>query len=300
MLPNLSATVVSARHMEDVPSGSAVRAVDGAYWVVPDDAPRFYRCRADGGVLDSIQVYGGREAPHRIPKAEKHDYEAAIVIPWLYRDALIAFGSGSVPQIREQAVLMPFSPHHAIDRCSLTALYARIRREAGIAEKDFNIEGAASNDETILLMNRGTGHLIFFEHRALLAELFDENEPPAAMRIGRVPLPAADSFPPGISGGAFLDDRRLLFCASAEATTDWFHDGEVLGSYIGVADISDPTAPRLLGFAPLLGKDGKAVKDKLEGIDLVREKGGTIYEVIGVVDNDDGTSKLLHIQVENL
>lgn len=296
-----NAIVTSSIVLKDVPSGSAIRAAgDGSFWIVSDDAPYLYRVSPDGRPLDSIRLAHLTTALHRIPKAEKPDYEAAVLTDVDGAPCLIAFGSGSHETVRDSMSIVPLRGEGAQGVYSLTQFYERIRKTAGIALKEWNIEGAALQGESLLLFNRGTGHLIALRRQEFLDEVLSRGTKPAAITASRVEIPSTDSFPPGLSGGTFLDDQRLLVCASAEATKDWYADGEVLGSYIGLLDISNAAKPRLLSFSPLVGKEGNPVKDKLEGIDLVREKDGTIYEVIGVVDNDDGTSKMLHIQVKGL
>lgn len=294
------AVVTQSIMLEDVPSGSAIRAAgNGSFWIVSDDAPYLYRVSSDGRTLDSIRLAHLTTALHRIPKAEKPDYEAAVLAEVDGVECLLAFGSGSHETMRDSMSIIPLKGDGAQGVYSLTKVYGRIRQTISIEGKDFNIEGAALEAEQLVLFNRGTGHLITFELTAFLDEVLGRgttNAPSAA----RVEIPSTDSFPPGLSGGAFIDKNRLLFCASAEATTDWYADGEVLGSYIGLVDLSEPSKPRLISFSPLVDKAGKPVKDKLEGIDLVREKEGTIFEIVGVVDNDDGTSKLLHIRVDGL
>jgi len=286
--------------MESVPSGSAIRAAgDGSFWIISDDAPFFYRVSPAGDVLDSLPLTHFNTALHRIPKAEKPDFEAAVRVQFDEQPWILAFGSGS-HDTRRDSILIARLGSETQHIYSLTPFYERIRQTVGIAARDFNIEGAAHEGERIVLFNRGTGHLIYFSWVNFLRELTEAKPINLPITSGRLELPSTDSFPPGLSGGAFLDDQRLLFCASAEATTDWYADGEVLGSFIGIADLSNPAKPRLVCFSPLLGADGAPVKDKLEGIDLVREAGGTVYEVVGVVDNDDGTSKLLHIRVDGL
>ena len=283
-----------------MPSGSAIRvAGDGSYYIIPDDAPYLYRVSANGRTLDSIRLSHLTTRLHRIPKPEKPDYESAVITEVDGTRCLLAFGSGSHKTARDSMSVIPLRGDGPQRVYSLTRLYESIRQTVGIELKDINIEGAALEGERLVLFNRGTGHLITFDRAAFLDELLGRG-PTTVPTVARVLLPSTDAFPPGFSGGAFIDTHRLLFCASAESTTDWYADGEILVSYIGLLDLTDAGKPRLLSFLPLVGKDGKPLKDKLEGIDIVRKKGGTGYEVIGVVDNDDGTSKLLHIRVDGL
>lgn len=296
-----TAVVTQTIVLPDVPSGSAIRAAgEGSFWIVSDDAPYLYRVSADGRALDSIRLTHLTTALHRIPKAEKPDYEAAVLTEVDGQPCLLAFGSGSHDTVRDSMSIVPLRGEGAQGVYSLTQFYERVRKTVGIALKDWNIEGAALQGEQLLLFNRGTGHLIALSRQEFLDEVLSRGSNPASVTAARVEIPSNDSFPPGLSGGTFLSDRRLLFCASAEATKDWYADGDVLGSYIGLLDLTEPAKPRLLSFSPLVDANGKPVKDKLEGIDLVREKSGAVSEVVGVVDNDDGTSKLLHIRVEGL
>lgn len=290
-----TAVVTQSITLPDVPSGSAIHgADDSTFWIVSDDAPYLFRIAPEGRVLDSVHLHHLSTALHRIPKAEKPDYEAVVLAEVDGHQCLLAFGSGSHEAARDSMAVVPVRdalPHRVY---GLTPFYERVRKTIDIPREAFNIEGAALDGSRLVLFNRGTAHLIYVNLRDFLKEV-SAGEAGTTITAGRIEIPFTDSFPPGLSDGVFLDSKRLLFCASAEATTNWYADGEVLGSYLGLLDLENPAKPRLLSFSPLVGKDEKPVKEKLEGIDLVRDNSGKILEVIGVGDNDDGTSKLLHI-----
>lgn len=287
--------------MPSVPSGSALHSVDGLLYVISDDAPFIYRCTPEGSLVDSVPLAFLGTTFHRIPKAHKPDFEASVIGRIRGRDCIFAFGSGSVETVRDSGIVVQLANIEDQQHFSLSPFYAHIRSTLGIAVKDFNIEGAALRDDKLILFNRGTNHLIQTSLAGLVQHVL-EGSPPPSVTGQIIELAKTGPYITGISGADFIDDTHLLFCASVEATQDWFADGEVLGSYVGVIELREAELPKVLEFLPLLDGAGSRAKEKLESIALKDSawiKGEKFKpRLIGLVDNDDGTSKLLHIDVK--
>ena len=297
---NLSATVIKSTSLPAVPSGSALELMNDALYIISDDARYIYRCAGENGVLmDSLRLLHLAGAERRIPKPVKPDYEAAIAAMVDGKDCLIAFGSGSMALQRDSAVIITLGDSGAQQVVALNTLYAALRKEAGIDEADFNIEAAALQENRLVLINRGTNHLFSMDWDKILKHL-REAAPVPPVSVSVVPLPEKSGYPTGISGACFLDDDRLLFCASVEATTNWVEDGEVLGSYIGVIALDKSGKGLLQGLAPVMTDEGRPIKDKIEGISGYGEIEKGMLTVLGIVDNDDGSSALLRIRLKNL
>ena len=104
-------------------------------------------------------------------------------------------------------------------------------------------------------------------------------------------------YPAGISGACFLDKGQVLFSASVEATTNWVSDGAVLGSYVGIITLNKNDEPTLRDIAPILSDTRDTIKYKVEGIDHYGPKRASGLNALGIVDNDDGSSRLLQISL---
>jgi hypothetical protein len=282
-----------------LPSGSALEQSGNLIFVVSDDAPYIYRCNLDGKPVDSIHLRHLPADQQRIPKPVKPDYEAAISGSVNGQEYLVAFGSGSLRPQRDSAIFISISDPASQSVVPLSALYAAMRAHAGIAEDDFNIEAAALQENRLLLFNRGTNHMFTLDWHATAAHLM-EGAPVPTMRAALVPLPKTGGYPTGISGACFLNPRHVLFCASVEATTNWISDGEVLGSFIGILALNGEGQPRLIDSGPVLNETGDTIKDKVEGIYHLGQPDKGSLSVLAIVDNDDGSSRLLRIRLTNL
>jgi hypothetical protein len=297
----LRATVTRSTLLETIPSGSALELRGDSLYIVSDDAPYIYVCRRNGAALDSLRL---RQLPadrHRVPKDIKADYEAAIIADVNGRSCIIAFGSGTLQPYRGTAVIQDLHDTAWQKVVPMEPLYAAMRRQAGISADDFNIEAAALAGERLLLFSRGTNHMFLMDWPAIVDYLMAGGKLPEIHPVV-VAMPKKGRFPAGISGAAMLDERHLLISSSVEATTSWKADGEVLGSYVSVLEIDPAGKPMLLGIAPLINEQQDTLKTKLEGVfpaeALNREQ--SRMSVIGIVDNDDGTSRLLDIRLINV
>lgn len=85
----------------------------------------------------------------------------------------------------------------------------------------------------------------------------------------------------------------MLFCASIKDTPNWYSDGPVLGSYIGVFNHRQ----RKLRAAVLLtDQDGKALKEKVESVEVLR-RDGRETKIVAVADNDLGDTRLIMLTI---
>ncbi len=297
----MRAVLVSDSLLPDVPSGSGIEIVHDSLYLISDDAPYFYQLSGSTASVRSFAIHGLPLDRGRLPKPEKPDFEAVFTAHLRGQDQLVAFGSGSLAQTRETYVVFPLplrdTPYQSGG--TLNALYWEMRKEAGISVQDFNIEAAAVINDRLLLFNRGTNHVFFIKMSEMNTHLSSASRPPAVRSV-KLELPSNGPYPLGISGASVLDGNRVLFCASVEATTDWTKDGAVLGSSIGVLEMVGADSCRLLSLAPLLTPGGDTVKHKLEGIFPAGKITNGTQEVLGIVDNDNGSSRLLRIRLEKM
>lgn len=183
-------------------------------------------------------------------------------------------------------------------RFSLSALYDALRAAAAVPLAAFNIEGAALVGKQLLLLNRGGNQVFSLSWEAFLKHILEEGPLPSVV-VTPLELPSFGQLKPMLSGACNLDDGRLLFSVSVEDTPDWISDGEVMGSGIGLLDVSKKDKVVLLALAPLQLPDGSIPKLKLEGLHAGADSNG-VLQVVGVVDNDDGGSTLLQINLTGI
>jgi hypothetical protein len=182
---------------------------------------------------------------HDTRKDAKPDLEVLTVLPPFERHpygALLGLGSGSTPN-RDRGFVWELRPDgslgDAAEEVDLKPLYTLLRRHLD----ELNIEGAAVMGDQLWLLQRGNSDLganVVTElaldevMESLVNDRTLEAEEVRALRsydLGELEgarLTFSDASP--------LGDDLLVFTASAEATSDTYSDGEILGSVVGTID----------------------------------------------------------------
>ena len=281
-------------NLDSIPSASGIAIrLDSAY-IIGDDAADIYKI--------SLKNYGHRKIhlpgsplEYRIPKPVKQDFESAVIARNSDINWLLAFGSGTLSPHRDSLLVMNLANHKA-KTFSLTRLYAWLFQLHHLDKKSLNIEAATVIKDNLYLFNRGTNSMFRMPVNDLFAYINSKENPqmPASKHY-RIELPSLNGVPALISGAATLDDHRILFTASIENTTDWTKDGEILGSYVGILDVSKKV-PKL-ETCLLITENNKPLIVKLESLDVISNSGKQV-EIISVSDNDDGSSGLYFLRLE--
>jgi hypothetical protein len=304
--PQLRARVVARRHLRYLGGADAaldrpahVRSASGlARWrgrlaVVSDDANfvgLLDEASGDWRPITLAAGAGGRRQFDELRgnKAHKLDLESVFVDD----DRLIALGSDSGLAVRRHAVIVDDGGARTI---ALPRLYAALRSPL-VGRGALNLEGATVLGDDVILGNRGgdvgddglpTRDAIVRLPRAALRALLADPD--------GAPLPAIEWRPLalGAIGGVALRltelatcGGRLLYAATAEATTSAYDDGAVAGSAIGVIDeageLPGGRGELATRWAPIVDEDGAPLLAKVEGL-LAAEDG----EDHGAADGDD-------------
>lgn len=216
-------------------------------------------------------------------------------------EMLIGFGSGSTA-VRERIVVVRGirTENEAVEVIDASPLYARLRETVDFAGSEMNVEGAAILGGTLRLFNRGNGapagdlvpvdascDLDFSAFLAFLRAPSTARVPEprevvqyALGELRGVPLTFTDAASRGTS---------LLFAAAAEDSPDTYHDGEVIGSAIGIIEGGEAR------WTPILDVDGSPYAGKVEGI---LPHPSSPDRLLAVIDRDDPRvpSHLLEIE----
>ncbi|HEU0037582.1 MAG TPA: hypothetical protein VFQ53_43525 [Kofleriaceae bacterium] len=288
--PALSATIVSARplhYTRDAPTDddrpAHVRAASGLAFlgddllVIQDDAAFVARIRdAD---VEAIALPAGAGGRRRFEsrlgnKLDKLDLEACLVDD----NELIAFGSGSIPGVREHVVVIGDGEPRVV---AMPSMYEALRRACGGV---LNLEGAARVGGELWLFHRGNtgpddpGPAVV---RLPFAALRDRlNGYPVAARswIDRYDLGSIDGVRLGFTDACAVDDRVFVVIAG-EASIDAIADGVVVGSRLGVID------GERVRCAPLVDREGHPVK--VEGLAFDPRSGTRRDRAWITIDPDD-------------
>ena len=293
----------------NLPSGSAVTAQGGRFWVFGDDSPWAYELDNSLSIKDKHQLgIFSLDPAGRIAKQFKPDLESSAAIRLNGFDHQVVLGSGSEAGLRERGYLIRENRDGAgggigleVKEFQLAPLYAQLKRVGGLDR--LNIEGLIVAGPQVLLLNRvnAGGNMIF----AIPKEEFIDYVQGRRSSVSRpeaipVRLPAVDGFEAGLSGGEYWPERdSLVYTASVEATGNAYADGAVLGSFVGVISRRNLRSNVLLDLVDTaipLSRDGRIVLTKAESIAV---ESGSLRKIKGVIvsDNDDGTSEFFWYQL---
>ena len=182
---------------------------------------------------------------HDARKKEKPDLEVLTALPPFEAHpygALLGLGSGSKPD-RDRGFVWALAPDGSLDgkpgEVDLKPLYTLLRDELD----ELNIEGAAVMGDQFWLLQRGNSDLganvvtelalgevmeSLVNDRTLAAEEVQGLRSYELGKLGDAKLTFSDASP--------LGDDLLVFTASAEASSDTYNDGAILGSVVGTID----------------------------------------------------------------
>lgn len=296
----LKATILKKAALPGIHSASGVEVIGDRIYIIGDDSAHLYVLGPDWQPAGTIRLFdspvpGGEP----IPKAQKPDLEALTLLPLGSETVLLAIGSGSQANRQDAFVVNPRTG--AVQRHSLSPLYDHLRTLPGVVgTRLLNLEGAVvTGSETVFLQRgnvSGTNVAIGFDTAAFVGWL-TENGPLPRPVVRSYVLPTVEGYGAGFSGAAPLPSRpgAFLFTASVEATNDEILDGDMLGSFAGIARLDQPgdLSERCV---PIL-HDGQAYAGKVESISLLTET-PTSLRALAVTDADGGESELLLLEIE--
>lgn len=275
-----------------VRAGSALRRWGRRIAVVQDDVNALAILDPQAGTVVSLLLPAGaggqrQFSERRGNKAQKMDLEACFVLP---DGRLIAIGSGSTTA-RDHVVVVSEGRHvRVVDGAPL---FEHLRSRQDFAGSELNLEGAVVVGGLLRLFQRGNGAVI--EGRApsnavgdlqladFLSWLDDGAALPRLDAVTQVDLGRAQGVSFGFTDATALPDGRVVFLAGAEASSDTYHDGDVLGAKIGLLESDGFVACDILDTA------GALTSLKLEGIDFVgcSATGGLDFMVVADMDDPD-------------
>ena len=303
----LSSSMQQKVYYKNLPSASGLEYVAGKYYIVGDDSPYLYVLDEQYQLVQKHVLFDTSGFVNgRIPKAVKPDLESVAHFTYGRDEMLLLLGSGA-SAARNRGFLVNLSEKMEVQELDLSRFYTFLKRILKIeTEGQLNIEGLAMDEYYTYLLQRplATGDNVIFR--------FDTNDFKDFLLLGG-DIPAAAvyhfSFPEigqrmaGFSG-AFVLDNKLFFTASVEDTPNAVDDGEVLGSYLGVADLralayaTDPANPLAVAATQLKNEDGTVYKGKAESLVVKQlDKEGS-YKAVVVSDDDQGSSELLEFELK--
>ena len=274
--------------LSTIPSASGIEIVGNDIYVMGDDSPWLFRLDKKFEVKEKIPIGNVSAAVKgKTAKEQKPDLEAMIV----YGNELLLLGSGSRSPQRDVLLSVDLISKK-VRRYPLAEFYDALCAAAGFSRRDLNIEAAALIGERLFLFNRGKNRIAILDVQEFLTHV-QHKGPLPEMEIVPVTLPLISGMQAGFSGACSTPDgSHLVFCASAENTSNWIDDGEILGSFIGAfspAEIRDSFRPACVRIT---GENAETLSVKVESV-AVQSASARKLSMLLVTDNDRSGSELI-------
>ncbi len=275
---------------DTIPSGSGIEKWQDKIYIIGDDSNYLFELNGEWEIINTIQLFDRpTDGTARIIKKIKPDLEAVTLVPPSH---LLAMGSGSLAELRDVGVLLNLAAQDELEYLNFNDMYEMLRS----ITSQVNIEGACNVDDKIILLNRGdndhSNQLIItnWNRKQLTVE--------KQMDIHFLDLPRIENTSAGFTGCVHLPETdMMIFCASAEETTNSYDDGKIIGSLLGVMQnftsqianhdvkITDIVVPEFF----------KGIKIESVCIDEFIEANEVI--LLAVADNDMGKTELMRLHI---
>lgn len=294
----LSATIEREIVLRTLPSASGMVINGDSAWIACDDATGLFSLSLRDGSYRKLPFPQYDTGIYRIPKPVKPDFESAAKARIGNNDYILAFGSGSITPYRDSLLIFDPQELEPVRKVSLAAFYNALRQQARLGPGELNVEAAVITPQYLYLLNRGKNLLFTIgwkNFEAYITAPSAKNIP--VITYQALQLPVSDNgLAAGFSGACALGDGSLLFSASLEDTRSTTADGAVYGSYIGILSVNNRAM--IEAITPLKDPLQQLVMDKVESLDIAGKSADGSLKVYAVVDNDDGSSKLLTIKIK--
>lgn len=288
-------TLLKELKLNEIPSGSGIVKSGDVYYVVGDDAPYLFILDQDLKLKEKIPLLDGEVFESgRIAKAEKPDFEAMELID---DKELIIFGSGSKSPQRDVFFRILLHETLKIERYDISELYQNLKRLPELKGTELNIEAIAYKQNELFLFNRKKNLVIQFNYKDLLSFIKGESDFPHP-QITAFSLPIIKSVEAGFSGAtALTNENQIIFTASIENSTNAYDDGEILGSMIGMIDLTNNKPSVNYNYCLIQDLVGNL---KIESVSVEKEISSKLTEIVMISDDDKGNSIVISGVLERL
>ncbi len=278
-------TILDEIKIEKIPSGSGIIKSSDIYYVIGDDSPFLFSLNSDFKIIFKTPLLETDNfSDKRIIKAEKPDFEA---IELIEKNEIVVFGSGSKSPQRDVFMRILLKDSLIVERYDISDFYSKLRNLPIFKDSELNIEATAYRNNQLFLFNRKKNLIIRFDYTDLLAYIKGERAFPKP-EIRHFFLPKINGIEAGFSGAtALTDEPKIIFTASVENTDNAYDDGEILGSLIGVIDISNNTIAKSFDYCKISNAGAHL---KVESVTVEKEIFPGKTKVVLITDDDKGNS----------
>lgn len=274
--------------IENFPSGSGIIKSDDLYYAIGDDSPFLYSLNKDFKTISKIPIWDNvNPSDERIEKSIKPDFEALELIG---KNEIVIFGSGSKSPERNIFMRILLKDSLTVEKYDVSEFYSNLRSLPILQDSELNIEAAAFHDNQLFLFNRKKNLILKFVYKELLAHIKGDTAFPKP-EIVEFSLPKINGIEAGFSGAtALIGEPKIIFTASVENTDNAYDDGEILGSFIGIIDISGNALSESYNFCLIPNSKANL---KVESVAIEEEISSGKTKVVLISDDDKGNSTLI-------
>lgn len=285
---NMEFKISHQQILKDVPSASGIVAHRDSYFVIGDDTPFLFKLNKEFDTIAHYPIHIASEdlKNRRIKKADKPDFEALEMIS---EDEIVGFGSGSKSPERDVFIRISMEDTLSVQQYSLTGFYDALKKMEVLNDSELNIEAAAYHADSLYLLNRRKNVIFRVNYRDFLDHVANEAAYPE-ITYSEYELPEMNGIEAGFSGADVSHDGKMVITASVEDTDNAYDDGEVLGSFIGVASLQ---TERIIEPIEWVEIENTTETLKVESVTIDAEISENEFDVILVTDSDGGESLIL-------
>lgn len=292
--PVFEASVTNEINFQNMPSASGIVKFQDSYYVIGDDSPYLFQLNSEFELINNIKIFSTKKLiDGRLPKTHKPDFECITIAPWGKDNDLLVFGSGSE---KEREILIRIDINDGkenIESYSLKKFYKYLSKKSK-GNGELNIEGAGFWKNNLILLNRTDNTLFKIDFNDFKKYMKDNDNDKPKIESITFNLPSTNGIPARFSGATILPDEDIIvFTASVENDPNWIIEDNIVCSYLGIIDMNqlENNEP----VCKLIKKDNIPIQEKVESIYVINKNEKAI-KLVGVIDNDNGSSKLLEIE----
>lgn len=283
---------IKHHHEIVVSAASGAEVFNKHLYIISDNTEGVSVCDLNGKRLKTIPLSENICSERIVAKKIKSDYEACSIITRNNIDYLLIISSGSKKQHRNKAKLVNLTSNYSVESLEIETFFEVLRVKSGIAFEDFNIEALAFYDDTLYFCNRGGNQIIALNQEMFFAFVKNENKE-LKIETYKVEIDEINGVKAGISGASISESGLFILSVSAEQTTDWYNDGEVIGSALCCFHVSDLKEKFNINSHPL-SFQGELLKTKIESV-TIESMDDEKANLFLVSDNDGKDSELLEV-----
>lgn len=270
--------------LNNIPSASGLVKHRDSYYVLGDDSPYLFKLNSNCEVVGRIPIVA-HEQRERIPKREKHDFEALEMIS---ENEIVGFGSGSLSPQRDSMIKITIGNEATFQTFSLTSFYSDLKVLEVLQGSELNIEAAAFHEDQLHLFNRRKNVIFSLSFPDFLSAIENGSAFPPVL-TSAFELPEIYGIEAGFSGAAVTASGKLVVTCSVENTPNAYDDGEVLGSFVGISSGVKNGIFETFSWTRINSEEPL----KVESITVEREILNTEIALVLVTDSDGADSLVI-------